>query len=118
MANTPPAPRIPRRIRRALAGLRWRIRAYVVVEGLSLAVIWICLTFWAGLALDYLPVLLGADEMPRPARALVLAGIAIVLGIILYRWILRRAFVRMADRSMAILLERRHRQFRDSLITS
>jgi hypothetical protein len=90
----------------------------VVVEGLALAVIWICLTFWAGLALDYLPVLVGADEMPRVARALVLTAIAIVLGIILYRWILRRAFVRMADRSMAILLERRYRQFHDSLITS
>ncbi|MBC8353975.1 MAG: hypothetical protein H8E66_18415 [Planctomycetes bacterium] len=118
MANNPTGPRIPRRIRRALGGLRWRIRAYVVIQGLSVAVSWVCLTFWAGLALDYLPVLLGADEMPRAARAVVLAAIAIVLGVILYRWILRRAFVRMADRSMAILLERRHQQFRDSLITS
>lgn len=118
MANNPDGPRIPRRIRRALAGLRWRIRAYVVVEGLALAVIWICLTFWAGLALDYLPVLLGADEMPRAARAFVLAVIGIILAVILYRWILRRAFVRMADRSMAILLERRYWHFRDSLITS
>jgi len=118
MANNPAGPRFPRQIRRALAGLRWRIRAYVVVEGLSLAVIWICLTFWAGLALDYLPVLLGADEMPRAARAFVLTVIAIILGIILYRWILRRAFVPMADRSMAILLERRYWHFRDSLITS
>lgn len=118
MANNPAGPRIPKRIRQTLAGLRWRIRAYVLIEGLSVAIIWICLTFWAGLALDYVPVLLGADEMPRAARAFVLAGIAIVLGIILYRWILRRAFVRMADRSMAILLERRYRQFRDSLITS
>lgn len=118
MANSSAGPRIPKRIRRALTGLRWRIRAYVIVEGLSVAVIWICLTFWAGLALDYLPVLLGADEMPRVARASLLVLIAIVLGVILYRWILRRAFVRMADRSMAILLERRYRQFRDSLITA
>ncbi|MBI2481146.1 MAG: hypothetical protein HYV60_21670, partial [Planctomycetia bacterium] len=118
MGNNPAGSRIPRQIRRALAGLRWRIRAYVLIEGLSVAVIWVCLTFWAGLALDYLPVLLGADEMPRPARAFVLAVIAIVLAVILYRWILRRAFVRLADRSMAILLERRYRQFRDSLITS
>ena len=109
---------MPRRIRRALAGLRWRIRAYVVLEGLCVAVIWICLTFWAALALDYLPVLAGADEMPRAARAIVLTVIAIVLAVILYRWILRRAFVRMADRSMAILLERRYWHFRDSLITS
>ncbi|MBP87292.1 MAG: hypothetical protein CMJ64_11315 [Planctomycetaceae bacterium] len=95
-----------------------RIRTYVWVEGLSIGVVWLCLTFWAGLALDYLPVLLGSDEMPRLARALLLVVIAGVLGMILFRWILRRTFVRLADRSMAVLLERRHRAFQDSLITS
>ncbi len=118
MASNTAPPQLPHRIRRALSGLRWRIRAYVLLEGLSVAVIWICLTFWAGMALDYLPVLLGADEMPRAARAVVLSVIGLVLAYILYRWILRRAFVRLADRSMAILLERRHVQFHDSLITA
>ncbi len=118
MANSPGAPRLKRKIRRTLSGLRWRIRGYVIAEGLAVAVIWICLTFWAGIALDYIPVLLGADEMPRAARAILLGVIAIVFGVILYRWILRRAFIHMADRSMAILLERRYRHFRDSLITS
>jgi hypothetical protein len=117
-ASNPLTAELPRRIRRALAGLRWRIRAYVWTEGLAVAVIWLCLTFWAGLAIDYLPVRLGADEMPRAARAIVLTVIAIVLAWILYRWILRRAFVRMADRSMAILLERRYQEFHDGLITS
>jgi len=116
-SNSVPA-QLPRQIRRALAGLRWRIRAYVLVEGLAVAVMWLCLTFWAGLAIDYLPVLLGADEMPHAARATVLVVIAAVLAWILYRWILRRAFVRLANRSMAVLLERRHQQFHDALITA
>jgi hypothetical protein len=118
MANNSTKANLPRRIRRALSGLRLRIRAYVWVQGLSIAVVWLCLTFWAGLALDYLPVLVGSDEMPRAARAFLLVIIAGVLGAILFRWILRRAFVSLADRSMAVLLERRHHRFQDSLITS
>ena len=105
-------------IRSLLAGLRWRIRAYVVLEGICLGVIWLGLTFWAGLALDYLPVLAGASEMPWEARAVVLGIIASVLAFILYRWVLRRIIVRMADRSMAVLLERRFADFHDSLVTS
>ena len=105
-------------IRSLLAALRWRIRAYVWLEGISLGVIWLGLTFWAGLALDYLPVLAGASEMPRGARAVLLTIIAMVLAWILYRWVLRRTLVRLADRSMAVLLERRYREFEDSLVTA
>jgi len=105
-------------IRSVLTGLRWWIRAYVCLEGICLGVIWLGLTFWAGLALDYLPVLAGASEMPRAARAVVLGIIALVLAFILYRWVLRRIIVRMADRSMAVLLERRFADFHDSLVTS
>ena len=48
--------------------------------------------------------------MPRVARGVLLTGISLVLALILYRWVLRRVFVRLADRSMAMLLERRHRE--------
>ena len=114
--STPPV--LPAEIRSVLAGLRWRIRAYVWLEGLAIALIWLGLTFWLGLALDYLPVLAGANEMPRSARLFLLAVIAITLGWILYYWILRRAFVRLRDRSLALLLERRFAELGDSLITS
>jgi hypothetical protein len=70
------------------------------------------------LAIDYLPVLVGASEMPRAARIVLLAIIAAVLAYVLYRWILRRAFVRLPDHSMAVLLERRFDQFHDSLVTA
>ena len=94
-------------LRSLLAGLRWRIRLYIWLEGLALAVIWLGLMFWIGLGLDYLPVLVGASEMPAVARGVLAARHRRQsLAFILYRWILRRTFVRLGDRSMALLLER------------
>ena len=94
------------------------MRLYVWVEGLCLGIVWLGLTFWAGLALDYLPVLAGANEMPLAARGVVLTIIAVGLAFILYRWVLRRSFVPLADRSLAVLLERRFSAFQDSLVTA
>lgn len=117
MSNTT-TPELDARIRRVLGALRWRIRAYVWLEGLALAVVWLGLMFWAALAVDYLPILVGASELSRAFRAIVLLIVAVVLGYILYQWVFRRAFVRMADHSMAVLLERRYREFQDALVTS
>ncbi|QDU28079.1 hypothetical protein ETAA8_31720 [Anatilimnocola aggregata] len=105
-------------VRSVLAGLRTRIRLYVWLEGLALAVIWVALTFWLALALDYLPVIVGASEMPLAARAVMLLVIAGGCGYIFYRWIGERAFVPLADESMAMLLERRFTDFNDTLMTS
>ena len=60
-------------IRSTLAGLRARIRAYVLLDGLAVVATWLVGAFWLGFALDYLPVLAGASEMPRLARAVMLA---------------------------------------------
>ena len=64
---------------------------------IALAVAWIGFAYWVGLALDYLPVLVGSDEMPRAARAVLITAVSAVLVWILYRWVLRRAFVRLGD---------------------
>lgn len=109
---------VPREIRSLLRGLRWRIRAYVWLQGISLAIAWLALTFWIGLALDYLPVLAGVGEMPRGARLVLLLVVGTTLAWILYRYVLQRTFARLADRHMAMLLERRHRQLADGLITA
>jgi len=101
-----------------LAGLRWRIRLYVLLEGLSLAVIWLVAMFWVSLGLDYLPVLVGSSEMPAAARGVLLFITAAILAWMLYYFILRRTVVRLADRSMALLLERKFRSFDDSLVTA
>ncbi len=105
-------------VRRLLAGLRWRIRLYIWLEGLFVALLWLGMTFWASLAIDYLPVLVGASELPVATRAILLTAISLTLGFILYRWILRRTFVQLADRSMAVLLERKYKNFQDRLVTA
>jgi len=106
------------KIQQLLQSLRARIKMFVWVEGISLSVIWIASMFWIGLAMDYLPILVGANELSSVARALLLIIVAVAFGYILYRWIFQRAFVAFSDRSMAILLERQFADFNDSLVTS
>ncbi|HMC10614.1 MAG TPA: hypothetical protein VKH44_04965, partial [Pirellulaceae bacterium] len=118
MASTYPEIALTTDLQLLLAGLRWRIRLYIWAEGLSLAAIWLGLMFWVGFGLDYLPVLMGASEMPAAPRAVLLMATGIILAFILYRWIGRRTFVSLGDRSMALLLERRFGQFHDSLVTA
>ena len=109
---------LPPNISRRLRSLRWRIRRYIWLQGLALAVAWVGFAYWVGLALDYLPVLVGSDEMPRAARTVLITVVSAVLAWILYRWLLRRAFVRLGDGSMALLLERRFPELEDSLLTA
>jgi hypothetical protein len=106
--NTPLAPAI----RSTLAALRRRIRRYVVLHGLTAATAWLGIAFWASLAIDRL------FEPPPSVRAIVLGVAALGLGWLLFRLVLRRAFARLTDRNMAMLLERRFPQFDESLLTA
>jgi len=102
-----------------LSRLRTRIRAYIWLEGLALLVLWVGAMFWVALAMDYLPVRLGASEMPAWARGVLLAITIAGAAHIVFHRIIRRAFVPMPDRSMALLVERYFNdQFNDSLVTS
>ncbi|MDP6444407.1 MAG: hypothetical protein QF805_11500, partial [Pirellulaceae bacterium] len=105
-------------IRRVLSKLRWRIRFYVWLEGFLAIAVWVGLTFWLGLALDYLPVLMWANELPWGARAFGLGMVGAVSLWLVFRYILRRTFVPLRDRSMAVVLERRYGDLGDSLVTS
>ncbi len=111
-------PQLSRSVRGLLGDVRRRIRVYVWLEGLAIAAIWLGLTFWVGLALDYLPVLFWASEIPLQVRLVALAGTAMVLAWILYHWVLHRAWVRLPDSSMALLLERSHPELKDGLLTT
>ena len=110
--------KIDPKIQQLLQSLRARIKMYVWVEGISLSLIWVTSMFWIGLAMDYLPILVGANELSAVARGILLAIVASAFGYILYRWVFQRAFVAFSDRSMAILLERQFSAFNDSLVTS
>jgi hypothetical protein len=106
------------RIDNLLTRLRRQIRGYVWLEGLAWAIGWLCLTFWVGLAVDYLPVMLGASEMPVEARAVLLTLILLALAWILYDRVIRRIVVRLPARNLAVLVERSFPQLADALVTA
>ncbi|MCC9604449.1 hypothetical protein LOC68_27985 [Blastopirellula sp. JC732] len=118
MTTPKPKPEVPADLRELLSSLRRRIRLYVFLEGLALLIVWLAVTYWIGLAVDYLPVTFGASEMPRGARIVCLVAIYGVSAYIFYRWILVRLLTRMSDTSMAILIERRYPEFHESLLTA
>ena len=95
-----------------LERLRKRIRAYVWLEGIAVAVVLLGASFWASLTFDWV------FEPPVGLRVALLGAVAIVLFYVVFRYILRRAFVRLSNRSMAVLLERRFERFHDSLLTT
>jgi hypothetical protein len=107
-----PRPALAPQIDALLSSLRRRIRRYVWLQGLALSIAWLGAAFWITLALDWW------IEPPALARQIMIGGVAVVLVYLIYRFILRRAFVRLADTNLAVLLERRFTSFGDSLVTT
>lgn len=118
MTSARPNLQLAPEIRATLVGVRWRIRAYILLEGLLTALLWVGVAFWITLALDYLPILVGASELPRGVRGVLLVGTVAGAAGWIYWLVVRRLLVRLSDRSMALLLERRYRDFGDSLLTA
>ncbi len=116
--NAPPLPPLRPEVRSALRRLRWRIRGYGLLYGLLTLLSVAGAVFWVWLALDYLPVWLGHDEPDRPTRVVLLIGFSTLGAAVAYWGLVRRVLVRLPDRAMAMLLERRFGQFQDALLTS
>ncbi|HEY1785111.1 MAG TPA: hypothetical protein VGG30_06150, partial [Pirellulales bacterium] len=95
-----------------LARLRRGIRVYAWTEGIALLVVVLGASFWLSLAMDW------CFEPPAPLRVAMLAAVGLALVWVAYRFIVRRIFVHLADRSLALVLERRFSQFRDGLLTA
>jgi hypothetical protein len=95
-----------------LATLRRQTRGWIWVESLA----WLCLSaaafFWASLAIDW------SVEPPRWARAVLLAAAATGLAVLLARKLLGRLATDLGDASLAVVVERAHPSFRDSLSTT
>ncbi len=106
------SPPLPPAIRQQLNTLRAGIRRYVWLEGLAAMAVWTCAAFWGSMAIDWI------FEPPRLVRGAVLAAAGIGLAVVLFRFILRRAFVRLSDGNMATILERHFPQLNDSLLTA
>ncbi|HZZ30271.1 MAG TPA: hypothetical protein VFE46_19895 [Pirellulales bacterium] len=99
-----------------IAGLlqrfRLRIRSYVWTDGLAAVVIVLGLGFWTSLAFDWL------FEPPWQFRAVILLGLVAAVAYVVNRLIVHRAFRQLDDADLAVVLERRFRDYRDSLLTT
>jgi len=94
-----------------------RIRVLVLLEGLAVALIWLVAMFWISLALDYLPVRFGLDELSRSTRIVLLIVTGAVVAWLIWRFILQRVFTSLKDASIALLIERKYPEFNESLLT-
>lgn len=99
-------------VRQLLAALRGHIRRYIWIEGAAATVAALGIGFWFALGADWL-----FEPPPIVRQALVAAVVA--MGLFCLGWLaLRRSRVRLTDRGMAMLLERRFRDLDDSLLTA
>ena len=106
------SPPLPPAICRQLDALRAGIRRYIWLEGLAAMAVWLGAAFWGSMAIDWI------FEPPRLVRVAVLAAAGIGLAVVLFLFILRRAFVRLSNCNIATILERQFPQLNDSLLTS
>jgi len=99
-------------LRALLAALRRQARRWIWVESLA----WLCLSgvafFWVSLAIDWLV------EPPRWVRAGLLAAAAVGLATLVFRQLYSRLSADLRDASLAVIVERTHPSFRDSLSTA
>jgi len=99
-------------LKESLATLRKQTRGWIWVESLA----WLCFAavafFWGSLAIDW------SVEPPRWARAVLLAAAAAGLATLVYRKLVGRLAADLGDASLAVVVERAHPSFRDSLSTA
>src|ERR1051326_3837377 len=98
------------RIASLLGGLRLRIRSYVWAEGFGKSILALGVAFWVTLLFDWL------FEPPWQFRAVMLVAVGCIVAYVAWHYLLARAFRPLGDKSLAMLLERRFRDYRDSLL--
>jgi hypothetical protein len=99
-------------LRAVLASLRRQTRGWIWVESLAWVGLALAAFFWGTLAIDW------CIEPPRQARACLLAAAAVGLAIIVSRKLIGRLGTNLGDPQLAVVVERAHPSFRDSLSTT
>jgi len=112
MIRPTPPPLLDPAVRGSLALLRGKIRRYVTLETVARAVVWLGAMFWFSLAVDW------SCEPARAVRMAILGLVAAGMGVVVWRYGLRRLLRPLRDRSMAMLLERRFPELGESLVTA
>ena len=109
---------LPEELRGLLARLQQRIRRYVLLEGLALALLILGAVFWLSLGLDWGYFRLQRAELPVWVRFLVEVGaLSLAVGVAVI-WGLARAYRAVQQRTLALVLERRFPELNDRLITA
>ncbi|MFM8804401.1 MAG: hypothetical protein ACKOK8_10910, partial [Planctomycetia bacterium] len=99
-------------LRALLARLRRQTRGWIWVESLAWVGLALAAFFWGSLAIDW------CIEPPRWARAGLLAAAAAGLAILVSRKLIGRLAAHLGDPHLAVMVERAHPSFRDSLSTT
>ncbi|MCA8990463.1 MAG: hypothetical protein KDA88_00705 [Planctomycetaceae bacterium] len=107
-----------RTIQTTLAGLRQRIRNYILVEGLSGVVAIACGLFWITYFVDLLHFQVSKLELPGWIRTLFLLAMAGTFLTTLCVWVFFRYFRSLRERALALVLERRFPELDDRLIAA
>lgn len=113
-----PSTSLPPEIATLLTTLRGRIRRYVLWEGLALVVVLVGLLFWGSFVIDTLYFVASRLEIPRVLRAAFLVFMFAALMTVVLIFIGFRVFRAFRSRALALVLERRFPELRDSLITA
>jgi hypothetical protein len=113
-AAAAPAPGSPglEPLRGLLADVRRRARAWIWLDALAWLAILACVAFWASFAFDW------CVEPPPWARGLALAVAGGGLAWVLVERLVLRLAVPLRDEALAVIVERSHPAFRDSLATA
>jgi hypothetical protein len=109
---------IPTPISQKLSELRGLISRFVVSQALIMLAIWWVSAFWTFGLVDYLPTKFGAAESPQIVRVVMLVVLGCVSLYLLYRFLWQLWRVRWTDSSLALLIEKKHPEFRSSLVTT
>ncbi|HEX6963471.1 MAG TPA: hypothetical protein VF175_16510 [Lacipirellula sp.] len=103
---------VPQPVARKVSRLRLLVRLYSLAEGLAAIIIVLGVAFWAGLAVDWL-------LEPKPAiRVAMWAAAIAAAAYVAWRYIGRRIFAPLPSDSLALLVERRHPQLDEGLVTT